>query len=100
MIKVKVILENDKYKTITMNGHANADVYGKDIVCAAASSILTTSVNACLSFDKNCLDYEAKSGNVKINVLSNDNVTQTLIANMVNLLKELETNYPKNIEIK
>lgn len=100
MIKIKIVKENDKFKTVTMSGHAMYDDYGKDIVCAAASSILTTSVNACLSFDENCLDYEAKSGFVTINIKDSSDNTQTLIANMVNLLKELETDYPNNIEIK
>ena len=41
MIKVEVIKKN-----ISIIGHANFDEYGKDIVCAAASSIVITSIEA------------------------------------------------------
>ena len=76
MIKVKIEKQNAKYKKITMLGHAMYDDYGKDIVCSAASSIVTTTVNGILSLNKGSLSY------------------------MVSLLKELENNYPENIEVK
>ena len=44
MINVKIEKENAKYKKITVLGHAMYDDYGKDIVCAAVSSIATTTV--------------------------------------------------------
>ena len=76
MIKVNIVKENSKYKKITILGHAMYDDYGKDIVCSACSSIVTTTVNGILALDKGSLDY------------------------MVSLLKELEGNYPDNIEVK
>ena len=33
---------NIKKNTIIIKGHANYDKYGKDIVCASVSSIITT----------------------------------------------------------
>ena len=100
MIKVKLEKENDKYKKITMTGHAMYDDYGKDIVCAAASSIATTSVNGILALNKESLSYEVSDKGLTIEVIATDNVTQTLINNMVNLLKDLEEQYPENIEVK
>lgn len=100
MIKVKVEKTNDKYQKITMTGHAMYDDYGKDIVCAAASSIATTSVNGILSLNKESLSYSVNDKGLIIEVVTTDNTTQTLINNMVSLLKDLEEQYPENIEVK
>lgn len=100
MIKVKVEKQNAKYKKITILGHAMYDDYGKDIVCAAASSIVTTTVNGILSLDKGSLSYMVSKKGVSIDIKSTDTTTQILINNMVSLLKELEKNYKENIEVK
>ena len=100
MITVKVIKENAKYKRITIIGHAMYDEYGKDIVCSACSSIVTTTVNGILSINNNNISYLASKKGMTIDVKSDDKITQTLINNMISLLKELSGNYPENIEIK
>lgn len=100
MIKVKIEKQNAKYKKITILGHAMYDDYGKDIVCAAASSIVTTTVNGILSLDKGSLSYLVSKKGMSIDIKSNDSTTQLLIDNMVSLLKELEKNYSENIEVK
>jgi uncharacterized protein YsxB (DUF464 family) len=100
MIRVKVENNNAEIKKITMTGHAMYDDYGKDIVCAAASSIATTTVNGILAINKESLSYEVSDKGLTIEVIATDNVTQTLINNMVNLLKDLEEQYPENIEVK
>ena len=50
MIKVKLIKDSNKVKEITIKGHALYDDFGKDIVCAAVSSTVITSVNASFNF--------------------------------------------------
>ena len=100
MIQVKVEKEHAKYKKITILGHALYDDYGKDIVCAAASSIVTTTVNGILALDKGSLSYMISKRGMTVNVKNEDSTTQVLVGNMVSLLKELEKNYPANIEVK
>ena len=100
MIKVKVEKANAKYKKISILGHAMYDDYGKDIVCSAASSIVTTSINGILALNKGSLSYLVSKKGVSIDIKSTDTTTQILINNMVSLLKELEVNYPANIEVK
>ena len=100
MIKVSVLKENRKYKQITILGHAMYDDYGKDIVCSACSSIVITTVNGILALKKGGLDYLVSKKGMTINVKSDDETTQILVNNMVSLLKELEGNYPNNIEVK
>ena len=100
MITVKVVKENAKYKKVTILGHAMFADYGKDIVCSACSSIVTTTVNGILSIDNSSISYLVSKKGMTIDVKSDDKVTQTLINNMISLLKELSGNYPENIEIK
>ena len=95
MIKVVV-----NPKEIRIEGHAMYDVHGKDIVCAACSSIITTSVNGILKLDKEAISYKQTEDGIIINIKKEDNVTNTLIENMLDLLKELEQSYPKNISVK
>ncbi len=99
MIKVIIKENNNLIKEITVKGHANFADYGNDIVCAATSSTVITSINAMLRLDNNCLEYEESDGFVKIKILKNDKVTNTLVKNMIELLKELESKYPKNIKL-
>ena len=100
MIKVNIIKEKSKYKKVTILGHAMYDEYGKDIVCSACSSIVTTTVNGILALNKGSLDYMVSKKGMSINIKSDDETTQILINNMVSLLKELAGNYPDNIEVK
>ena len=99
MIKVSVLKENRKYKKITILGHAMYDDYGKDIVCAGVSTILTTTVNAILKFNNQAIELSQEK-DIVLTVLSEDEVTSKLLENMVDLLYELEESYPKNIAIR
>jgi len=99
MIKIEVKKENNQIKEILIKGHANYDISGKDIVCAAASAITITTINAILSIDSEAIYYEEEP-NLFIKINKFDDVTNKLIKNMINLLKELEVNYPSNIQVK
>ena len=94
MIKVEVTKKN-----ISIIGHANFDEYGKDIVCAAASSIVITSIEALASFDISSIDVLESKDKLEITINKNDDITNKLIANMLNCLNELVKKYPKNIKI-
>jgi len=98
MIKVSITKKDNKIEKITMTGHAMYDEYGKDIVCAAASSIVITTVNAILKINEKAIQYK-NDDDLIITVNSFDTVTTSLINNMIDLLKELETQYKNNIKI-
>ena len=100
MITVKVIKDGKQYQKVTILGHAMYDDYGKDIVCSACSSIVTTTVNGILSLNKESITYLVSKKGMSIDIKKSDKTTQVLIGNMINLLKELEANYPDNIEVK
>ena len=94
---IKISVNEDE---ITISGHANYKEYGNDIVCASVSSICITTVNALLSIDEDCLVYEEKDGYLNIKIKKRSEVINKLIDNMINLLKELQRQYKKNIEIR
>lgn len=83
---------------INISGHANYSD-GNDIVCASVSSIMYTTVNAIMSFNKDAIIYEDDNSVVSIKIKSNDEITSKLIENMLNLFESLANDYPKNIKI-
>lgn len=93
MIKVNY---NDKI--IKISGHAGFDNYGKDIVCASVSSIVYTTINGILNINNDAIKFSDNTELV-IEIVNNDDITNKLIANMLELLKDLEKQYPKNIKI-
>ena len=84
---------------ITITGHANYS-NGEDIVCASVSSIMYTSVNAILRFDKDAIKYEDDGNKVVITINKDDQITNELILNMLSLFKNLESDYKNNIKIE
>lgn len=100
MLKVIIKKYDSKIKKINLLGHADYNSYGKDIVCSSASSIVITTVNALMMFDKTYITYEEKKDNFIIVINKNDKIVDTLIQSMINMFRELENDYPKNIKIE
>ena len=94
---IKINISKDE---ITIKGHSGYGIEGTDIVCASVSSICITTVNALLSIDEDCIDYIEKDGYLNIKINKHNETIDKLIDNMINLLKELENNYKKYIEIR
>ena len=94
MIKVEVVKNR-----ISILGHANYADYGKDIVCAAVSSVVTTTVESIASFDNEAIELIQNENKLEIIQKKHDHITNNLIETMLNLLSKLEKKYPKNIKI-
>ena len=45
-VVIKIDESSDKITSIEVKGHSGKDVYGKDLVCAAVSAVLTGGMNA------------------------------------------------------
>ena len=99
MIKVNVKYNNNKVYELVIKGHAGYDVHGKDIVCAAVSSMAITTINNIIALDDS-IDYEENSGLLIIRVKRDTEVNNKLLDNLVRMLTELKEQYPKNIEIR
>lgn len=92
---IKINVSKDK---ISVKGHAKYNECGKDIVCAAVSSCVLTTINAILELDKSYINVLEDDG-ITIDILKHDNVIDKIINNMINMLEELKKEYSKNIKI-
>lgn len=95
MIRI-VVLDNE----VKISGHAMYADSGYDIVCASVSSIIYTTVNAALRIDKSSIEFIDDKKTIQIKNLSKDYYTNCLMENMIELFKQLESDYPKNIKIE
>ena len=93
-----ITIKQNKNK-IVIEGHALYDDYGKDIVCASVSSIVITTVNAIEKIDKNLVKHIYKDEILTITYDDKSHLAIKLIENMIDLLKELETNYKDNVRV-
>lgn len=99
MIKIKVSYDDNFINKIVITGHANYDVYGKDIVCASVSASVLTTINGIIALDDSILDVCQKLDKMTINILKNEQNSQILLKSMLSNLKTLVIEYPKNIKI-
>ena len=96
---IKVIVSKS-FDSIKISGHAMYDEYGKDIVCASVSSIVTTTINAIVRLDSDSIKYEVNDG-VCSSVLKHTDTTLKLLENLVDLLEDLKNSMKeKNINRK
>ena len=102
--------KRDKQQTITMlevSGHANAGPYGSDIVCAAVSAIVISTINGIekLSGVAPILDIDNDNeGYIYLSVredLTTDEalVTQILLENAVLGLQDIQENYGEFVKV-
>ena len=93
---IKVVSKKDSIVDI---GHADYADYGKDIVCASASAIVITSINACLRINKESIKYKEEKDKLTIDIINKDKDVLLIIENMMSMLEELAKTYQKNIKI-
>jgi len=93
---IKVVSKKD---SIVVIGHADYADYGKDIVCASASAIVITSINACLRINKESIKYKEEKDKLTIDIISKDRDVLLIIENMMSMLEKLAKTYQKNIKI-
>lgn len=93
---IKVVYSSN---SLIVTGHANYDDYGKDIVCASVSSLITCTVNGIYSLNKNSILYKDDSNTIEIKILDDENALN-LFNNLILMLKDLAKDYPKNIKIE
>ena len=99
MINIKLKKENNIITELKISGHAKYDEYGKDIVCAGVSSALITTVNACLRFDEDSIEFNEEN-NFFLRNIKKDEITNILLENLVEVLKSIQDKYKENIKVK
>ena len=96
---VKMIKIDIKKDLIKITGHAGYADAGKDIVCASVSSIVYTSVNGIMNIDQDAIKFSDKKDTLEIKIINKSKVVNILINSMIDLLEDLENQYPENIKI-
>lgn len=99
MTRVIVKKNDTQIKKIQIVGHSGYQSEGSDIVCASISTMLVTTVNACLRVASDSIRYEKKEANVLLEAEKEEPMIQLLLENMVALLKELQEQYPNYIKL-
>lgn len=69
MIRVRCQRNDGKIINLEVKGHANSDIYGKDLVCAAVSAILFGGLNALENPKAFEIHSNEKSGELTLNVI-------------------------------
>ena len=99
MISVNVSFIGKDVKSLTVSGHANYDEYGKDIVCAGVSAIVTGGINALEPHLKN-IEIINESNKLGVVVIENNEVIQVILNTMLIQLETIENSYKKYIKIR
>lgn len=99
MIRVKKICSSkDKLLGLEIKGHANFDESGKDLICAAVSSIVTGGFNALTK--EEITEVILEEGYAKV-ILKNNAIESCLVLNVILVqLRTIEESYPQYIDIK
>ena len=102
MIKLKIATDEHGISLISMQGHAEYDQYGKDIVCSAASTIIIGGINAIaqlgyLSF----ISYKVDAGDVELKINNTESAELQIILNTLLVqFQSIEESYPKYIQVQ
>ncbi len=97
MIQVTIILQNQAIKMMKVSGHAASAPYGKDLVCAAVSAVMTGGVNALPQLGVRIKNHDGLS-EIQVDDISSETI-QSVIKVLETQLQTIESSYPKFIKI-
>ena len=97
MITVTVSKKNNSYISFTSKGHAGYAEEGYDIICAAVSALIITTVNSLDAFTEEKIEVGEDDGYVSIHFKTNPNTERgkLLMDSLVLGLTEIEHSYSK-----
>lgn len=100
MISVNVKFIGKDVYSLIVSGHANYDDYGKDIVCAGVSAIVTGGINSIEELNelKN-IKLIQESNKLGLEVVKNNDKLQTIIQTIYYQLKTIEESYKNFIKM-
>ncbi|HHW99916.1 MAG TPA: ribosomal-processing cysteine protease Prp [Acholeplasmataceae bacterium] len=102
MINVLVKANKDnEINYLHVSGHANYSVAGSDIVCAAVSAVMYSTINL---LSKVCPKFEFKEdenkATMEVEIKETNEFTNIALDNLVETLSSIERDYKKYIKIK
>ena len=98
MIKIRYLKNDDVISMIEIEGHANYDEEGKDIVCSAVSAIFVGGCNALINEDS--FDITLEKGYSKVEVIDEiDEHDEIVLDTMIIQLFTIAKSYPNYVRI-
>lgn len=85
MIDTSIHLKNNQYVGFHMQGHAEYDVHGSDIVCAAVSALVLNTINSVEEFTEDRFEFDSdeKDGYILFRILEQpSDASQLLIKSL------------------
>ena len=98
MIKIKIDYDENYVSKFKISGHSGYDIKGNDIVCAAVSSLVISSINLALRLNEKSVDVKQEDGLIDANILIHDKVINEVFLNMIDMLEELQNDYKNNLK--
>ncbi len=91
---IKVVIDKHGLKA---SGHANFDEYGKDIVCAAVSSILQLVSHILKDLGAH---ISVEKGNLTISEIPDDECSERVLEVTIGALLGIQKKYPENLYLE
>lgn len=99
MINVLIKKDGKKVTCLEIKGHAHSDEYGKDLVCAGVSAIITGGLNNLHDLDNYEILFE--EGHVKLKVLEDISAhDEVVIETIITSLQTVEESNKKFVKIQ
>ena len=98
MISVNVTFMGKEVKSLTVSGHANYDKYGKDIVCAGVSAVVTGGINA-LESEIDNIKVINEDNKLGVEIINSNDKIQIILNTILEQLQTIENSYKKYIKI-
>ena len=98
MIKVVYGLEDNYYNYLKVKGHAEYDVKGKDLVCAAVSSIIFGFMNALDELNKDEVKIKQLTNEIEIKIDIKDSLIQNYFDLVMIQLKTMLVHMKKQFQ--
>lgn len=99
MIKVLITEKKGVLESILIEGHADYDIYGKDIVCASVSALTLCTMNNISALEDNTIKITMNDNEFRIDIIKYTEINKKLLNNMIKSLSQIEEKYSKNIKI-
>ena len=99
MISVTVTRRDNRITGLVVSGHAGYAVHGKDVVCAAVSSIAQTALLGLMHYNEK-VEYERKEDGYLSFIVPQGEKNQAIAETAVLGLKDLATGYGTFLKVE
>jgi uncharacterized protein len=101
MIQVKFTTNSDKlFVKLHVSGHSGYEEIGKDIVCSGVTTAVYTTIGLIEKLSKGFLvDTNEEKAVIQLTLVKPDDLTQTIMQNVYDILSSIAFDYPKHVKI-